>query len=263
MKQQNTTLNNALWIVGLMIAFPIALMVIGYAVKTVPRLLGLEYAEQFATNAQIFVDATKTTLLLTVTSGVLGIMLGTIAGIAKLSGFAPFRWLASFYVWVFRGTPLIVQILFAFNATPILFPSVVDVPDFDFYAPMVALALNQGAYNAEVIRASIQSIPRGQTEAARSLGLSGIQAMWLVILPQAVRVSIPPLVNNVVSLLKDTSLATVVGTFELANAIDRFKSQTFLVIPSYLASASIYLFLTTIMTFFTNELERRFQTKSR
>ncbi|GEM49716.1 amino acid ABC transporter permease [Deinococcus cellulosilyticus] len=263
MKEQNATLNNALWLLGLVVAFPLALIVISYGVKTVPGLLGLEYAQTFADNAQIFADATKTTLLLTVTSGILGIILGTVTGIAKLSGFPPFRWIASFYVWVFRGTPLIVQILFAFNATPILFPSVVDVPDFDFYAPMVALALNQGAYNAEVIRASIQAIPRGQTEAARSLGLSGVQAMWLVILPQAVRVSIPPLVNNIVSLLKDTSLATVVGTLELANAIDRFKSQTFLVIPSYLTSASIYLFLTTIMTFFTNELERRFKTKSR
>ncbi|GGJ21444.1 amino acid ABC transporter permease [Deinococcus roseus] len=261
--KENSSLNNVLWILGLVVAFPIALVLIGYGVKTLPGLLHLSYAQQFADNAQIFVDATKTTLLLTVTSGVLGIFLGTVTGIAKLSGFAPFRWLASFYVWVFRGTPLIVQILFAFNAVPSIVPSVVDLPDFDFYAPMVALALNQGAYNAEVIRASIQAIPRGQTEAARSLGLSGIQAMWLVILPQAVRVSIPPLVNNIVSLLKDTSLATVVGTLELANAIDRFKSQTFLVIPSYVTSASIYLFLTTVMTLFTNELERRFKTKSR
>ena len=104
-----------LWLLGLVVAFPLALIVISYAVKTVPGLLGLEYAQTFADNAQIFADATKTTLLLTVTSGILGIILGTVTGIAKLSGFPPFRWIASFYVWVFRGTPLIVQILFAFN----------------------------------------------------------------------------------------------------------------------------------------------------
>lgn len=263
MKDRSTAINNVAWILGLIVAFPLALLIIGYAVKTLPAVLHLASADQFAQYADIYVEATRNTLLLTLTSGVLGIMLGVVTGIAKLSAFAPVRLFASFYVWVFRGTPLLVQILFAYNAVPSFWQGANNIDNFDFYAAMVALALNQGAYNAEVIRAAIQAIPKGQTEAARSLGLGSIQTMWLVVLPQAIKISIPPLVNNLVSLLKDTSLASTIAMLELTNAIDRFKSQTFLVAPSYLTSASIYLFLTTIMTFFTNELERRFQTKSR
>ena len=121
----------------------------------------------------------------------------------------------------------------------------------------IALAFNVGAYNAEVVRAGIQAIPKGQWEAAWSLGFSAADTMRFVILPQALRIVVPPLVNNVVALLKDSSLASVITLLELALSGQRIISATFRPVEVYLAVAAVYLLLTTLLTFFTNLLERR------
>jgi polar amino acid transport system permease protein len=120
-----------------------------------------------------------------------------------------------------------------------------------------------GAYNAEVVRAGIQAIPRGQWEAAWSLGLSPVDTLRFVILPQALRIVVPPLVNNVVALLKDSSLASVITLAELSLSGQRVISATFRPVEVYLAVAAIYLLLTTVLTFFTNALERRLKVAGR
>ncbi len=202
--------------------------------------------------AKQFAEGSRMTVDLTVRAGVAGILLGVLAALGKLSKIWPLRMLAATYIWVFRGTPLLVQVMFAFSIT---------LPNGDtfteFQAAIVALALNVGAYNAEAIRAGILAVPRGQHEAARSLGLSAFQTFIDVIFPQAFRISLPALVNNIVSLLKDSSLAYVIGVVELSNIGNQVKSASFEPVPVFITVAAIYLVLTTLMTQVSDAIERQ------
>ena len=208
--------------------------------------------ERAASAGRIMAQGAEVTLKLTLLSGAAGLVIGVFAGMARLSARAWVRLPAAFYIWVIRGTPLLVQILFAYNALPLLLQ-----PLTPYWAAFIALAFNVGAYNAEVVRAGIQAIPKGQWEAAWSLGFSAADTMRFVILPQALRIVVPPLVNNVVALLKDSSLASVITLLELALSGQRIISATFRPVEVYLAVAAVYLLLTTLLTFFTNLLERR------
>ena len=203
--------------------------------------------------AEEFAQGTRVTVQLTLVGGIAGVALGLVAAVAKLAPFPPLRWAASFYIWVIRGTPLLVQVLFVFLALPLIVP----VQLSDFASAAVALGVNVGAYNAEAIRAGIQAVPRGQTEAARSLGLSPLQTFAYVVFPQSFRVALPPLVNNVVALLKDSSLAYVIGVVELSNVGNRVQAATFQPVPVFLTTATIYLVLTTVMTQISGAVERR------
>jgi polar amino acid transport system permease protein len=206
--------------------------------------------------AELFDEGAQTTLLLTVTSGAIGLALGILAGLTKLSKNWLLRGPTEAYVWVMRGTPLLVQILFVYYAIPAIFPW---LRLNEFYAAMAALALNVGAYNAEVVRAGVIAIPRGQREAALSLGLSNFKTMRWVILPQAIRVVLPPLINNMVALLKDSSLASAIGLLELSLAGNRISSETFRPVPVLTTVAVVYLALTTALTIMTHFLERHLQ----
>ena len=203
-------------------------------------------AELFATGAWI-------TLKLTVISGLAGILIGFVIAMAKLSRIWPVRWFAQFYIWVLRGTPLIVQLYFVCFALPDLIPLQLS----DVNSAIVALALNVGAYNAEAIRAGIMAVHKGQSEAARSLGLSPWQTFTSVVFPQSFRIALPALVNNFVSLLKDSSLASVIGVVELMTIGSRLKAETFQPAPVLTATAIIYLAMTTIMTQISNAIERQ------
>ncbi|HYC42419.1 MAG TPA: amino acid ABC transporter permease [Noviherbaspirillum sp.] len=210
--------------------------------------------EPIGSNAEQFAEGAKTTIMLTVVSGVMGIVFGMLAALAKLSRVIPLRLAADFYVWVIRGTPLLVQVLFVFLALPALVPG---LQLSDFNSAVVALAFNVGAYNAEAIRAGILAVHKGQTEAARSLGLTPFMTFRDVIFPQAFRISLPPLVNNIVSLLKDSSLAYVIGVVELSNIGNRIQSATFQPIPVFITTATIYLLLTTVLTQISGAIERQ------
>jgi polar amino acid transport system permease protein len=202
--------------------------------------------------AKQFAEGSRVTVQLTIVSGLAGIVLGVIAALCKLSSILPLRWLSAFYIWVFRGTPLLVQVMFAYSIT---LPGGAQFSEFQ--AAVVALALNVGAYNAEAIRAGILAIHKGQTEAARSLGLSRFQTFRDVVFPQAFRISLPPLVNNIVSLLKDSSLAYVIGVVELSNIGNQVKSASFEPVPVFITTAAIYLLLTSIMTQISDAIERQ------
>lgn len=206
-------------------------------------------------NAQLFAEGTRVTVELTLVSGLAGVLLGVLAALGKISRVAPLRWLAGFYIWVMRGTPLLVQVLFVYFALPDLAPWLrLD----EFSAACVALALNVGAYNAEAIRAGLLAVPKGQIEAARSLGLSRWYTFIDVSFPQAFKIALPPLVNNIVALLKDSSLAFTIGVVELTNAGAQVKSTSFQAVPVFIATAVIYLVLTTVMTQISDAVERRF-----
>lgn len=245
-----------LWVVGAVLAFLALFFLITVVLRRMPDPIG--------PRADLFVEGAVTTLKLTVVSGLLGLVVGVIAGIMKTSATWIVRSPASLFIWLVRGTPLLVQILFVYNALPPLLQGIgIKLQLNEFWSAVIALALNVGAYNAEVIRAGILAIPRGQTEAARSLGLSGAQTMTTVILPQALRIVVPPLVNNIVALLKDSSLASSIALLELTLAGQRVSSESFLPIPVLTTVAAVYLALTTVMTLFTDQLEKRVKIATR
>jgi len=220
------------------------------------RLLAL-VPDPIHTWANEFAKGTVITVELTLVSGLLGVVMGVLAAVAKMSRFWLFRLPAEFYIWVFRGTPLLVQIFFVYFALP------TSLSLTEFHSAALALGLNVGAYNAEAIRAGIQAIPRGQTEAARSLGLTPFQTFAHVVFPQGMKIALPPLVNNVVALLKDSSLAYSIGVLELANAGSRANAQLFQPVPLFATTATIYLALTTIMTQISGAIEHRLDVEGR
>lgn len=205
--------------------------------------------------AREFTEGARITVLLTVVSGLAGIVIGVVAGLGKLSAFLPLRWLCDFYVWLIRGTPLLLQILFVWLAAPQLLPDWMQLSDFACAA--VALAINIGAYNTECVRAGILAVPHGQVEAAKALGLSPLQTFMDIVLPQSMRVALPALANNLASLVKDSSLAYAISVVELTMIGYRVQAQSYQPIPVFLTTATLYLVLTTAFTSLTSALETR------
>ncbi|THF70652.1 amino acid ABC transporter permease [Deinococcus sp. Arct2-2] len=245
-----------LWFGAAAAAFLLLFLLITIILRQLPDPIG--------PRADLFVEGARMTLMLTLVSGIIGLVLGVIAGIQRTSAVWWVRLPASIFIWLVRGTPLLVQILFVYNAVPPLLKSIgINVELNEFWSAVTALALNVGAYNAEVIRAGILAIPPGQGEAARSLGLNGAQTMSTVVLPQALRIVVPPLVNNLVALLKDSSLASSIALLELTLAGSRVSSESFEPIPVLTTVAAVYLALTTVMTLFTDQLEKRVKVGSR
>ncbi|WP_434515865.1 amino acid ABC transporter permease [Dechloromonas sp. ARDL1] len=203
--------------------------------------------------AQQFAEGTRMTVLLTLISGSAGVVLGVLAGLGKLSSVPPLRWISEFYVWLIRGTPLLLQILFVWLAVPTLLPESMQISDFACAA--IALALNIGAYNAECVRAGILAVPHGQVEAARALGLSPFQTFVDITLPQSMRVALPALANNLASLVKDSSLAYAISVVELTMVGYRVQAESYQPIPVFVTIAVIYLILTTAFTSLTAALE--------
>jgi polar amino acid transport system permease protein len=201
------------------------------------------------------------TIKLTVLSMILGIVLGVLSAIGGLSANPVLRTLSTAYTWFFRGTPLLVQIIFWFNIA-LLFPKVgsvnINTIVSPFIAALLALALNEGAYMSEIVRAGIQSVDRGQSEAAQSLGLSPADTTTRVILPQAMRVIIPPTGNEVISMLKSTSLVSVIAARDLLTQAQLIYSRTFQIIDYLIVISIWYLILTTILTLGQRVLEKRF-----
>lgn len=199
--------------------------------------------------------------LLTIGLSIAGILIGTVLGLFiglgkmmknKLLAF-PF----TLYITFFRGTPLFVQILLVhFGVVPLFLGETNAI-----YAAIIALSLNSAAYIAEIFRAGIESIDKGQMEAARSLGMTHVQAMWNVILPQAFKRMIPPLGNEFVVLIKESSLAAVITAPEIMYWGRAMAGQYYKVWEPYLTAALIYLVLTISLSFLLNRLERRLKTE--
>ena len=192
------------------------------------------------------------TVPLTLITFVLGIVLGLSVALARLYGPAPLVMLVRFYVWLIRGTPLLVQLFLIFYGLP----SAGIVLDA-FTAAVIGFTLNIGAYSSEIIRATLAAIPKGQWDAAYSIGMNWPQVMWRVILPQAARIAVPPLSNTFISLVKDTSLAAAVTVPELFQAAQRLASVTYEPLILYIETAIIYLLFSSVLSTLQNRLERR------
>ena len=236
-----------------------ALVLMVVVVALLGTLLGL-LPDPIGTYAEEFAEGARTTLYLTLISGAVGLVLGVGAALARTSANALLRTVASAYIWIIRGTPLLVQILFMYFALPVLIPAL-NLPDFA--AAAIALALNVGAYNAEAVRAGLNAVPRGQAEAARALGLPKSRVFSDVVFPQAFKISLPPLVSNFVALLKDSSLAYAIGVVELTNVGNRIQSSTFQPVETLITVGVTYLVLTTLVTQVTAAIEYRFDVEGR
>jgi L-cystine transport system permease protein len=193
------------------------------------------------------------TIPLTLLSFALGLTLGLATAVARLFGPRPVSALARFYVWIIRGTPLLVQLFVIFYGLP----SIGILLDA-FPAALIGFTLNVGAYTSEIIRAAISSVPKGQWEAAYSTGMNWQQAMRRTILPQAARVSVPPLSNSFISLVKDTSLAAAITVPELFQAAQRIVATTYEPLILYIQAALIYLVLSSVLSALQSRLEIRF-----
>ncbi len=196
------------------------------------------------------------TLQLTIVSIVLGLTTGSLLGIVRLSRVMPVRWAARAYVDFFRGTPLLVQIFMIYFGIPAVAQELGFTFNLDrFVAAVMALTLNSAAYIAEIVRAGIQSIEPGQAEASQSLGLSSVQTMRYVIFPQAFRRMLPPLGNEFIAMLKDTSLVAVIGFEELFRKGQLIVAENYRAFEIYAAVAVVYLCLTLVCSQAFSRLE--------
>jgi len=213
----------------------------------------------------------RNTLILTALSMAIGIVGGVLLAVMRLSPNPVLAGAAAVYVWLFRGTPVITQLIF-WNFLASLYPrlglgipfgptfvsvdtnAVISV----FAASLLGLGLNEAAYMAEIVRGGIQSVDPGQTEAAGALGLSRTQTLRRIVLPQAMRVIVPPTGNETISMLKTTSLVVVIAYFELTVAVQTIYSRTFQTIPLLIVAALWYLALTSLLSIGQMFIERRF-----
>jgi polar amino acid transport system permease protein len=217
------------------------------------------------------IDGTVVTIELTVTSMAIGIALGVLLAVMRLSPNPLLSGASWFYIWAFRGTPVLVQILFWYNIAA-LYPrfslGIPLGPTFahfsatslitPFVAGMLALGLNEGAYMAEIVRAGIISVPEGQTQAAQSLGMSRLLTMRRIVLPQAMRVIIPPTGNETISMLKTTSLVSVIAVSELTYSAQLIYSVNYRTIQLLIVISIWYLAMTTVLTIGQYYVERHF-----
>ncbi len=220
----------------------------------------------------VFFVALWTTVYIAVAAQVFGVVLGLIAALMRMSKIWPLRLLSGFYVLMFRGTPLLVQIFFVYFGVNLLFgftliPTTLDFGVFQMdgavFAGILALGLNEGAYMREIIRAGIDAIDKGQTEAARSLGMTLGLAMRRIVLPQAARVIVPPLGNEFNAMLKNTSLVFSIGVYEMFSDAEIHYSTSFQPVEFFGAVAVWYLVLTTVWTVIQVQIERKLAVSER
>jgi polar amino acid transport system permease protein len=221
--------------------------------------------------SQIILRGVWMTIKLTVLSMAIGIVLGTLAAVMRLSENPVVRGAAWLYVWFFRGTPLLVQIVFWFSIHLLFKTLAFGIPFGPHFAgentnrliplftsALLALSLNEGAYMSEIVRAGILSVDEGQSEAAHALGMTKIQTMRRIVLPQAMRVIVPPTGNETNSMLKSTALVSTIGIFELLRSAQAIYNNNYKTIPLLIVAVIWYLAMTSLLQVGQFYLERRY-----
>lgn len=211
------------------------------------------------------------TIWVSIAATILGLVLGVVLAVMKLSHNPVLRWIAEGYIWFFRGTPVLVQLIFWFNLAFLLPFITLKIPFTNIgmrwdtnsvisgsVAALLGLGLNLAAYFAETVRAGIQAVDRGQTEAALAGGMTRAQTMRLIVLPQALRIIIPPTGNEFISMLKTTSLIVVVAGNDLMTKASQIYKQNNLIIELLIVASLWYMAMTAIATYLQSRLEKRF-----
>ena len=204
--------------------------------------------------SQIILKGLTVTIPLTVISFIFGLIIALIAALVQVANVKVLKQLARFYIWVFRGTPMLVQLYVVFYGLPSL-GIILDA----FTSSIIVFSLNTGAYAAETVRAAIESIPVGQLEAGYSVGMTYLKAMRRIILPQALRTAFPPLSNTLIGLVKDTSLAANITVMEMFLATQRIAARTYETFAMYCEVGVIYLLFCTVLTKLQSVCEKRLQ----
>jgi polar amino acid transport system permease protein len=257
------------WVATVIVLIVVAALLKG--ILTSPRFQW-DVVRQYFTSSSIL-RGLIVTILLTIGAMVLGVILGIVLALMRLSPAPIVSAAAWVYIWLFRGTPLLVQILFWYyiaaltGPTPAISIPFTNIVLFHLHmnslvapwsAGLLALGLNEGAYMSEIVRAGILSVDEGQFEAAASVGMTRLKTMRLVVLPQAMRVIIPPTGNETISMLKTTSLVSVIAVNELLHSAQNIYSATYQTIPLLIVAMVWYLILTSILTVPQYYLERRY-----
>lgn len=220
---------------------------------------------QFLTVNAILVGLGNT-VILTASAMLLGISIGVMVAIMRLSANPVMSWAAAAYVWFFRGTPVLLQLLLWFNLALVFptigIPGLFEVRAIDvmtpFLAALLGLGINQGAYTSEVVRAGLLSVDQGQYEAAKAIGMPRLQALRRIILPQAMRVIVPPVGNELIGMVKTTSLASVIQVSEIMHNAENIYYANNRVIELLIVAAIWYLAVVTVLSALQTRLERRF-----
>ncbi|WP_373231003.1 amino acid ABC transporter permease [Cohnella sp.] len=194
------------------------------------------------------------TIPLTLITFTLGLIISIITALIRLSSWTVLKYIASIYVWIIRGTPLLVQLFIIFYGLPS-----VGITLSPYLSAIIGLSLSVGAYGSEIVRAAILSIQKGQWEAAYSLGMTRLQALRRIILPQAARVSVPPFGNSFISLVKDTSLVSIITFVEMFRTSQQIVAFTYEPLIVYSEVAVIYLVFSSILSVLQNYVEKRLE----
>lgn len=195
-------------------------------------------------------EGAVTTIWLTIVTMALGLLLGLFLAMTRGSKFLPLRWFGNFYIWLFRGTPVLVQLIIIYTGLPQL-----GVKLSPIACAIIGLSLNEAAYLSEIVRGGIMSVAKGQYEAARALGMSPTKVMRVVVLPQAFRIMIPPLGNSLNGMLKTTTLVSVISVEELLRRTQYAVQVDFRVLEGLVAAALYFLLMTSIWTLIQNRIE--------
>lgn len=199
------------------------------------------------------VEGFGVTLQAWIISIIIGMVLGLIACLLKLSKFRILRFIAWVYIWIIRGTPMIVQAFVVYFG----FSQALDIALDPFTAGVVTLSLNAGAYLAEIFRSGIQAVPKGQSEAARSLGMSAAHTTARIVLPQAFKIAVPPMVNQFIITLKDTSILTVIGMGEIVSLARQYIMIHLDYFQTYICVAVFYLIVISLLMLLSNYIEKK------
>lgn len=216
-----------------------------------------------------FLNGLALTIIISVVAMALALILGLIIALMGRSKFLPFKIFASLYIWVIRGTPLLVQLVIIY--TGFAAANVFRFEDANLVgmlikgavqAAIIALMLNESAYISEIVRSGLESVDRGQNEAALSLGMTPMHAMRKIIVPQAIRIMVPPLGNSFNGLMKSTSILSIIGVSEMFQVGSTMSAATFKVFEIYMVVALYYLLLTTVWTFIQAWIENTLNTRA-
>ena len=204
---------------------------------------------------QLLLPGIRITIPLTLISFSLGLIIALLTAMVQVANIRVLKQIARFYVWVIRGTPLIVQLFVVFFGLPDL-GIVLDA----FPSAVVVFAFNTGAYASETIRAAIEAVPTGQIEAGYCVGMNYVQIMARIVLPQAMRTAFPPLSNSLIGLVKDTSLAASITVMEMSMSAQRIAARTYETFALYCEVAVVYLLFCTVLTKLQTYCEKRMKT---
>lgn len=193
------------------------------------------------------------TLQIVISAAIIGIILGVLLSLCKIGKIAPLRWLANFYTSIFRGTPLVLQLMLIYYALP----QVMDIQIQPMQAAIIAFGLNSGAYISEIIRGGINAVDKGQLEAAKALGIPYGKTMKDIILPQAIKNILPSLMNEFITLNKESAIVTVVGALDIMRRAYVVGGDTYTYLEPLLIAGLIYYVMTLILTFLGAMLEKR------